>query len=201
MGLRHSYTLIAPFYDLIVARASLGARRKSLKRLQAQPQQQILISGIGSGLDIPHLPVGPDYHGIDLTYAMLKRAKPMQQQSNLQLYQGDVLALPFQAGQFDWILMHLILAVVPDPQQALREAERVLKPGGKILILDKFLSPGRSAPLRRLLSPLMGQLATRMDVVFEELLADCPSLELLDNQPALLNGWFRLITLQKRPTP
>ena len=197
MSLKFSYTLLAPIYDFFVAGASRQPRCRSLERLSSREGDQVLISGIGSGLDIPHLAIGPNYYGIDLTHAMLRQAK-QQQARQLQLYQGDVMALPFASQYFDSIIMHLILAVVPDPLRALQEAERVLKPGGEILILDKFLNRGKSAPLRRLLSPISGRIATRLDVVFEELLEQCPSLQLKQDQPALLNGWFRMITLQKR---
>lgn len=197
MGLQHSYTLLSPFYDLAIARASLKVRKRSLQRLLTQTEQQVLVNGIGSGLDIPHLPSGAHYHGIDITHAMLKRAQRYSHQA-LQLYQGDVMRLPFAPQQFDCVLMHLILAVVPEPILALQEAERVLKPGGQILILDKFINQGKSAPLRRLLSPLIGSIATRLDVVFEELLPHCPSLQVVDDQSALLGGWFRMITLQKK---
>ncbi len=197
MGLQFSYTIFAPIYDLLLERASRGVRQRSLQRLDIQTNQQILINGIGSGLDIPWLPSGPDYHGIDITRAMLKKAQ-QRSASQLALYQGDAMKLPFASSQFDTIIMHLILAVVPRPSDALKEASRTLKPGGKILLLDKFLTLGKPAPLRRLVSPIMGQIATRLDVVFEEILAECPSLQLIDDQPALLGGWFRLITLQKR---
>jgi ubiquinone/menaquinone biosynthesis C-methylase UbiE len=94
--------------------------------------------------------------------------------------------------------MHLILAVVPDPVAALQEAQRVLKPHGKILILDKFLHPNKRAPLRRLLNPMISRIATRTDVVFEEILRECKELEVLENTPSMLGGWFRHITLQKK---
>ncbi len=198
MGLQQSYTLLAPFYDFFIARASKAARQKSLQQLSAKPGDQVLVSGIGSGLDIPLLPSGPRYHGIDITLAMLKHAQHYSR-GDLNLYLGDVMQLPFPSQQFDHVIMHLILAVVPDPSQALKEAERVLKPGGRIFILDKFLPPEHPAPLRRLISPLTGRVATRLDVVFETLLPHCPTLKLVSNKPALLNGWFRMVTLKKAP--
>ena len=55
MSLRRSYTLLAPVYDLAVDRATRQIRRASLDSLPRQPGR-ILLAGIGTGLDLPHLP-------------------------------------------------------------------------------------------------------------------------------------------------
>lgn len=199
MSLRHSYTLFAPIYDLAVARATAPLRRTSLARLEGEPGEQVLIPGIGSGLDIPLLPHGPAYVGVDLTPAMLQRARARAAgRSDIELREGDAMALPCADASFDTVIMHLILAVVPEPERALREAERVLKPGGRILLLDKFLRPGQRAPLRRLVNLLLRHLATRTDVVFEDVLQCCSTLSVTQDIPALAGGWFRYIELHKR---
>lgn len=199
MTLRTSYTFIAPVYDLLIQRFSRDLRKRSLQRLGDVKGQSILLPGIGTGLDIPHLPAGADYTGMDLTPAMLKRARlQVPEGLKMALQTGDAMALPFENNQFDCIIMHLILAVVPEPQMALAEAARVLKPGGRILILDKFLKPGETAWLKRAISPLMGRIATRTDVVFEKLLAALPQLQLNQNDAAGLGGWFRHIELNKQ---
>ena len=112
--------------------------------------------------------------------------------------QGDAQRLPFADGSFDHAVLHLILAVVPDPAACLAETARVLKPGGSVLIFDKFLRPQQHAPLRRLINPLLRRIATRLDVVFEEVLEKTPELALESDQPALASGWFRLIRLKRR---
>jgi hypothetical protein len=66
-----------------------------------------------------------------------------------------------------------------------------------VLVLDKFLRPGQRAWLRRALTPLMGVVATRLDVVFEELLARVPGFVVESDQPALAGGWFRRIRLRR----
>ncbi|MFU8779343.1 MAG: hypothetical protein ACNA7M_17030, partial [Roseovarius sp.] len=93
--------------------------------------------------------------------------------------------------------LHLILAVVPDPSRALTEAVRVARPGARLLILDKFLRPGQRAPLRRMINPVLSRLATRTDVVFEDLLAQHRNLRVIEDTPALAGGWFRHIVLRK----
>jgi phosphatidylethanolamine/phosphatidyl-N-methylethanolamine N-methyltransferase len=170
LSLKHSYTLISPFYDLVVAAATRAARVQSLAFLPAEPAQ-VLLSGIGTGLDLPLLPAQHSYTGIDLTHAMLQRAVPRATQLDFHCLQGDCQRLPFSDYSFDLAILHLILAVLPDPVACLRETARVLKPGGSVLIFDKFLRPGQRAPLRRLANPLLRRVATRLDVVFEELLA------------------------------
>ncbi|HSP00520.1 MAG TPA: methyltransferase domain-containing protein [Thioalkalivibrio sp.] len=199
MSLKHTYTLWAPIYDLLVDRATRVPRRRSLERLGDIHGQQILLPGVGSGLDFPHLPAGAHYHGLDLTPAMLVRARRLADSLGLDMHldEGDAMALPYEDARFDVVILHLILAVVPDPARALSEAVRGARPGARLLILDKFLRPGQKAPLRRMINPLISRLATRTDVVFEDLLAGHDGLRLIEDTPALAGGWFRHICLRK----
>jgi len=198
MALKHSYHLLAPIYDSMVAKATFSMREKSLQRLGAINHESILLMGVGTGLDFPLLPDGPKYTGIDITPAMLQKARDrLQPGLNMELHEGDVQALPYDENSFDIVIMHLILAVVPDPLTALHEAMRVVKPDGHILILDKFIRPGQIAPMRRLLNILLRHIATRTDVVFEHLLEKTPGLKLLNDEAAIAGGWFRYIDIIK----
>jgi phosphatidylethanolamine/phosphatidyl-N-methylethanolamine N-methyltransferase len=199
MGLKFSYTLLAPIYDFVVSNATQSMRISSIQRMDTKTPQSVLINGIGTGLDIPFLPKQHNYTGTDLTPAMLDRCKDKLKGAtlNLHLHNADAMKLPFADNQFDIVLMNLILAVVPEPLKALQEAIRVAKPQGKIYIMDKFIPVGKLAIFRRLLNLTMQHIATRTDIVFEPLLKQCPQAKLLNDSPALLNGWFRLIDLEK----
>jgi len=196
LSLKHSYTLIAPFYDAAISQVTRAARKRSLAVLPKTPSK-VLLAGVGTGLDLPHLPAHHHYVGIDLTHAMLRRALPRASHVDFTAVRGDAQSLPFATGCFDVAVLHLILAVVPDPARCFAEIRRVLRPGGEALVFDKFLRHGQRAPLRRLANPFVSRIATRLDVVFEPLLDAAPSLRVEHDQPALAGGWFRMIRLRK----
>lgn len=194
MALQHSYRFFAPCYDLAVASATRAARRASLARIPAHAGLRVLLPGIGTGLDAPHLPPGNRYVGLDLTPAMLAR---VPRRTDLALVTGDAMRLPFGDATFDAVVLHLIVAVVPDPGRALAEASRVLAHGGAAYVFDKFLRRGDRAPVRRALNAVSQHLATRLDVVFEDALAAAPDLVIVSDAPVLAGGWFRSIALRK----
>ena len=196
MSLQSSYTLIAPFYDAVIDRATRAARRASLAHLPREPGH-VFVNGIGTGLDLPLLPPQHRYTGLDLTAAMLTRTRPRSAGLDFRPVQGDAHALPFADASFDHAVLHLILAVVPNPNACLTEVARVVRPGGTVLVFDKFLKAGQPALLRRLANPLVRRVATRLDVIFEDVLGAAPGLRLEHDQPALAGGWFRLIRLSR----
>jgi len=201
--LRWSYSLIAPLYDLAIARSLHKARSHSLSALPTAGAGEVLLSGVGTGLDLPLLPVQHHYTALDFNAAMLSRARPRGAKLRstglrVQWVLGDSMALPFPDARFDHVVLHLILAIVPRSELCLSEAARVLKPGGTIILLDKFLRPKKLALLRRALTPLSRRIATRMDVVFEDVLSEVPQLQLVSDTPLLAGGWFRGIVLQKK---
>lgn len=195
--LRFSYSLIAPIYDLFISRPLLKARTQSLQSLPSNLPAKVLLSGVGTGLDLPLLPDLHFYTALDFNAEMLSRAKRRRAGLNVNWVLGDSMELPFADAQFDHVVLHLITAVVPHPAQCLNEAARVLKPGGTVIIFDKFLRPRQRAWLRRAFNLFSRHLATRLDVVFERELERVPQLQILSDVPLLAGGWFRGIVLRK----
>ncbi len=77
--------------------------------------------------------------GLDASHAMLSVARANLEKAGLsgvELRQGDIYALPFERDEFDLIVLHQVLHYFDDPARAVREASRLLRPGGRLLIID-----------------------------------------------------------------
>ena len=168
---RRRYALWAPLYDWVVLPLR-SARRRSIAGLALQPGARVLLVGGGTGEDLPFIPPGVFALATDLTPAMLRRARAKARPADrLAVMDGHRLALP--DGAFDAVVLHLILAVIPSPALCLAEAVRVLRPGGKVAVLDKFVAPGETvSTARRLLNRVTSPIATDITRRLDEIVRD-----------------------------
>jgi demethylmenaquinone methyltransferase/2-methoxy-6-polyprenyl-1,4-benzoquinol methylase len=108
--------------------------------MQVEPKARILDCGVGNGsLSIALaslMKVPADFHAIDTSTEMLMQAKCVMQHAGLDphLHQADVLSLPYEDQSFDVVMAAHVLEHLPDPQRALAEMVRVLKPGGMVFL-------------------------------------------------------------------
>lgn len=123
----------------------------------SQAEGDVLEIAAGTARNLPHYPAGVRLTGIELSPEMLaigrRRAEELGHDADLRL--GDAQALDFAEETFDTVLCTLGLCTIPDPRKAAAEAHRVLRPGGKLLLLEHVRSP--SLPVRaiqRLIDPL-----------------------------------------------
>jgi ubiquinone/menaquinone biosynthesis C-methylase UbiE len=109
----------------------------------------------------------------------------------------DARQLAFPDSSFDAVVMHLILAVMPEPERGLREAVRVLKPGARIAVFDKFLRDEERASLkRRLLNAIAKPLFSDLNLRFGPLIAGT-RLVIEHDQAVAFGGTYRVVTLVK----
>ncbi len=147
----------APRYDRQIAffeRVLFGDGRRWVCE---QARGQVLELAVGTARNLAYYPGGVTVTGIDLSAEMLAigrgRAQELEKSADLRL--GDAQALEFADDGFDTVVCTLGLCTIPDPRTAVAEARRVLRPGGRILLLEHVRSP--SPPIRivqRLLEPL-----------------------------------------------
>jgi ubiquinone/menaquinone biosynthesis C-methylase UbiE len=132
----------APGYDKQIAffeKIWFGGGREWLG---ARAQGRILEVAIGTGRNLPHYPPGVTITGIELSPAMLaiaeRRAADLGR--DVDLHTGDAQQLPFPDQAFDTVVCALSLCAIPDPAAAIGEMERVLVPGGRLLLVDHIAS-------------------------------------------------------------
>lgn len=199
---RVRYSFIAPFYDA-AARTLQSRRRRSIAMLRLTPGESLLIVGAGTGLDLPLLPEGVAVTAVDITPAMVqrlrRRAALLGMAVDARVMDGQALAFP--DGSFDAVILHLILAVIPDPFACIREAERVLRPGGRLVILDKFLPDGQTpSAARRMANLVVGAIATDINRQLGSILANT-RLQVERQEPAGLGGFFQMLLCRKPGEP
>ncbi|MGB7623118.1 MAG: class I SAM-dependent methyltransferase [Terriglobia bacterium] len=195
---RIRYSFYAPFFDVIV-RPFEKVRKRAIELLAPGPGAQVLIVGAGTGCDLEYLPRGSIVHAVDISPAMIGRVRKRAQRLGLQV-RAEVMdgeKLRFEDEAFDHVLLHLVLAIVPDPIACAREAVRVLKPRGTLSILDKFLPDGtRPSWRRRVLNVPANFFFTDINRQLGPIL-EAAKLENRYEEAALLNGVFKIVIAGK----
>ena len=137
-GVRTMFDRIAPVYDVMnrVMTAGLDRRwRRETVRETVSPGDRVLDAACGTGdLAIEAARAGGRVVGLDFSGAMLERARRKAPQ--LEWVQGDLLALPYDEGEFDAATVGFGIRNVADLEAGLRELRRVVRPGGRVGILE-----------------------------------------------------------------
>lgn len=132
------------FWDPMMSGFQPG-RRMAMTQLDIQPNDRVLFVGEGSGLDFDVLPSTLNVRNLmafDYSPEMVKQAKLKAPKFNIPVencFEGDAQKLPFTEEKFNKIYFPLSLGSIPNPQLALKEAERVLERNGKVVVFEKLL--------------------------------------------------------------
>src|SRR6266513_4154802 len=109
----------------------------------SQARGQVMEIAIGTGRNLPFYQADVEITGIEISTAMLEiarqRAKSLGRQAKLVV--GDAQALPFPDQHFDTVVCTIALCSIPDERQAVAEVWRVLRPGGRFVVLEHVRSP------------------------------------------------------------
>jgi demethylmenaquinone methyltransferase / 2-methoxy-6-polyprenyl-1,4-benzoquinol methylase len=137
-GVRAMFDRIAPVYDLMnrVMTAGLDRRwRRATAEAAVRPGDRVLDACCGTGdLAVACARAGGQVTGLDFSERMLERAR--RKAPELEWVQGDLLALPFAKGTFDAATVGFGVRNVEDIGAGLRELRRVLRPGGRLAVLE-----------------------------------------------------------------
>lgn len=200
---RVRYGLYAPIYDIVADHVFRQPRRQSLSQVEWQPDMRVLLVGAGTGLDLPWLPDDIALYATDLSPAMVQRIRQRAERlgRKVQIAEMDAERLTYPDSHFDVVIMHLVLAVIPDPARGLSEAYRVLKDGGQLCVLDKFQSDERPAGFaRRTLNAFTSAIATDITRQARPLLEDAGFVIERDT-PVLMGSLIRALLARKSAAP
>ena len=151
-GVRTMFDRIAPVYDLMNRLMSAGLDQR-WRRLTAQavvqPGDRVLDACCGTGdLALADEAAGGRVTGLDFSERMLERAR--RKAASVEWVRGDVLELPFEDGAFDAATVGFGVRNVADLERGLAELARVVRPGGRLGILEITQPRGLLRPFYRL---------------------------------------------------
>ena len=162
-SVRRMFDRIAPVYDAMNRAMTVGLDRR-WRRLAVdavvRPGDRVLDACCGTGdLAIAARAAGGEVTGVDFSEAMLRRARAKE--PRIEWVEGDVLALPFADASFDAATVGFGVRNLDDLEAGLRELARVLRPGGRLAVLEITRPRGILSPFFRLwfdvLIPLAGK--------------------------------------------
>lgn len=201
------YDRLAPLYDWLEAPMDTMGGRARRRRVIEGAQGRTLEVGVGTGRNFPLYAEGVRLTAVDISARMLGRARRRANalRRKLQLVRAAAEVLPFSDGIFDTVTATCVFCSVEDPIRALEEVRRVVRPDGKVLLLEHVrptnavlgkLFDWLSPLTRRLLGPEINRrteenvaaagleiLHIRRTGIWREIVARAPSLRPRQRHP------------------
>lgn len=164
---RKAYARWAPFYDLVFGAVFARGRRAAIAAAE-RIGGRILEVGVGTGISLPGYSATNQIVGIDLSEAMLRKAHrrvtELALKNVVRLEVMDAEHLSFTDAFFDVVVAHYVVSTVPNPEAALDEFARVLRPGGEIILVSRVgAETGLRHVLERLFQPIVRHLGWRTE--------------------------------------
>jgi len=199
---KRAYRRWAPVYDITFGRLVDAGRRHAVEIMNRR-KGSVLEVGVGTGLSLPRYGRHLRVTGIDISPDMLKKARARVGQHNLDhvstLQEMDAGNLEFPDEEFDTVVAMYVMTVVPNPEQVMRELERVCAPGGEVILVNHFSQDeGVRGTLERLFAPLARTIGWRPVFPVERVLGNS-GLRLTDTRSLRPLGLFTMLRFVKQP--
>jgi phosphatidylethanolamine/phosphatidyl-N-methylethanolamine N-methyltransferase len=168
------YDLQSVFYDATFGRLVRKRIARAIQHMNIADREVVLDLGVGTGASLSYYPQHGRIVGVDLSAGMLREARKKiteRQMTHATVFQADAMKLPFGDNTFDHVFISHVISVVSDPYKLVMEAQRVAKPGARIVILNHFQSTNRFiALIEKWICPLCTKLGWRSDLALQDLI-------------------------------
>lgn len=160
-SMKKAYARWAPIYDLTYRHLTAPGRKAAVVA-GLDCGRTILEVGAGTGMSLEDYPADCAVIATDLSEDMLKLAMRKVREHGLSHVKGvlvmDGCHLGFPDGKFDAVSAQMMITLVPDPEGALDEFARVLRPGGEIILVNHFGADGGvQARIEEAIAPLVSK--------------------------------------------
>ena len=201
-----AYDRWAPIYDLVFGGVFSKGRRAAIAATN-HIGGRVLEVGVGTGISLPQYAPNLRIFGTDISEGMLRKARARVADLRLKNVEGlavmDAEKLEFPDNSFDVVMAQYVVTAVPNPEAALDEFARVLRPGGEIILLSRVSADaGMRHFIEKRLQPVVRQLGFRTDFAwsrYTQWAARADGVELVERRPVPPFGHFSLIRFRKLP--
>lgn len=205
-GVAAAYDRWAPIYDLVFGNVFANGRARSIAAAD-RIGGRILEVGVGTGISLPSYSRRSRLVGIDIADAMLDKARDRVRRHGLDNVEDiavmDAEALRFPDNSFDVVVAQYVVTAVPNPEKALDEFARVVRPGGEIIITTRLgAERGLRGGIEKALMPVTSRLGWRTEFPwarYEQWEASTPTIRLAERTALPPLGHFSLLRYRKLP--
>ncbi|WP_316204617.1 MULTISPECIES: class I SAM-dependent methyltransferase [unclassified Bradyrhizobium] len=204
-SVEQAYDRWAPIYDLVFGGVFEKGRKAAISATNKMGGR-VLEVGVGTGISLPLYAPNVRVFGTDISEAMLAKAKRRVAEQRLKTVEGlavmDAEHLEFPDNSFDVVMAQYVVTAVPNPEAALDEFARVLRPGGELVILTRVSADhGLRRVIEQALQPVVRRLGFRTAEFawsrYTKWLSGAKDMELVERRLIPPLGHFSLVRFRK----